>query len=151
MHQPLVLLLTDIVDSTRIFSALGEVAAAHLWAQHDERARDLLLTCAAREVERGDGFLLLFDDMADAARFAQGYHALLQALDTPLTARIGIHLGPIRVRENAPDHVGRGARALDLSAWLARLVGNSRRPDPSMPHGRGADAVAGAGDPCGFE
>ena len=122
MHQPLVLLLTDIVDSTRIFSALGEVAAAHLWAQHDERARDLLLTCAAREVERGDGFLLLFDDMADAARFAQGYHALLQALDTPLTARIGIHLGPIRVRENAPDHVGRGARALDLDGQAKAIT-----------------------------
>lgn len=126
MHEPRVLLLSDIVDSTRIFSALGEAGAARLWAQHDQRARDLLLGCAGREIERGDGFLLLFDQMADAARFAAAYHVLLAALDTPLTARIGIHRGPLRIRDNAPAHVERGARPLDLDgqakAITARIV-----------------------------
>ncbi len=112
--EPRVLMMTDIVDSTRIFAALGETAAAQLWAAHDQGARALMHTWAARELERGDGFFLLFERMADAHGFALGYHRLLAGLPTALSARVAIHFGPVRVRHNSEDEVQRGARPLDI-------------------------------------
>ena len=38
----LTLLLTDLVDSTRIVSELGDARAAAMMARHDRVARDLL-------------------------------------------------------------------------------------------------------------
>lgn len=52
------LLFTDIVDSTRVVERLGEVAAAALWADHDRRARALLVAHRGREFDRTDGFFL---------------------------------------------------------------------------------------------
>ncbi|MFN0183777.1 MAG: hypothetical protein ACKVQR_08175, partial [Aquabacterium sp.] len=121
-HQDRVLVLTDIVDSTRLFTGLGEVAAAALWAEHDAASRSLMRDCAALELERGDGFLLLFERMDDAAAFAAGYHALLAQLSLPLTSRIGIHRGPVRVRANAPVHVAAGARPLDLDGQAKAIT-----------------------------
>jgi class 3 adenylate cyclase len=36
------LLVTDVVDSTRLTEVLGNAEAARLWAAHDRLARDLL-------------------------------------------------------------------------------------------------------------
>jgi len=36
------LLLTDVVDSTRLAEKLGDAAMADVWAAHDRVARDLL-------------------------------------------------------------------------------------------------------------
>ena len=38
---PRALLLTDVVDSTRLSHALGDEAMARLWTEHDRAARDL--------------------------------------------------------------------------------------------------------------
>ena len=57
------LLFTDVVDSTLV-ERLGDARAAELWAEHDRRARDLLARHRGREIDRTDGFFLLFDDAA---------------------------------------------------------------------------------------
>lgn len=36
------LLLTDVVDSTKLSEAIGDQAMAAVWAAHDRVARDLL-------------------------------------------------------------------------------------------------------------
>jgi len=103
------LLLTDLVDSTKLVEAMGDVRAAELFAAHDRLARDLLPRHRGREIDRTDGFLLLFDTVSDAADFALAYHRALASLSAELgvalAARAGIHEGEVILRENPPEHV----------------------------------------------
>jgi class 3 adenylate cyclase len=66
------ILLTDVVDSTQLAQALGEAELSALWQAHDRLARDLLSAWRGREIDKTDGFLLLFGDAADAAGY-MGY------------------------------------------------------------------------------
>jgi len=116
------LLLTDVVDSTKLSERIGDAAMARVWAAHDRVARDLLPPWRGREIDKTDGMLLLFDDAADAVQYAQAYHAGLASIavslpfDLPwaLRARAGLHVGPVILRENAPDDVLRGAKPLEV-------------------------------------
>ena len=65
------LLLTDVVDSTKLSESLGDAAIAALWAAHDRVARDLLPRHRGREIDKTDGMLLLFDEAADAVAYAR--------------------------------------------------------------------------------
>ena len=102
------LLFTDVVDSTLITQRLGDVRAAALWAEHDRRARGLLRQHGGREMGRTDGFLLLFEAAADAARYAIEYHA--QLTEMGISARAGMHVGPVVLREASDDDVALGAK-----------------------------------------
>ncbi|MDH4393759.1 MAG: hypothetical protein QE285_20335 [Aquabacterium sp.] len=108
------LLLTDVVDSTRLSQLLGDLAMADLWAAHDRLARDLLQPWRGREIDKTDGMLLLFDSPADAAQYALAYHQALAGLQPPLLARAGLHVGPVLLRENTPDDIARGAKPLEV-------------------------------------
>ena len=92
------LLLTDVVDSTKVAQALGDTAMAQHWATHDRAARDLLPTWRGREIDRTDGLLLLFDSVTDAAGYALAYHGALVTLGLPFKARAGLHFGPVLLR-----------------------------------------------------
>jgi len=108
------LLLTDVVDSTRLAQQIGDVAMAALWAAHDRLARDLLPPWRGREIDKTDGMLLLFDHAADAAGYALAYHQALAGLQPPLPARAGLHVGPVLLRENPAEDVARGAKPLEV-------------------------------------
>ena len=108
------LLLTDVVDSTKLSEALGDAAIAALWARHDRVARDLLPVHNGREIDKTDGFLLLFEAASDAVAYAIAYHQALSSLEPPLTARAGLHVGEVILTENAPDVVARGAKPLEV-------------------------------------
>lgn len=126
MTEPCALLVTDVVDSTRITELLGNAEAAQLWAAHDRLARDLLATFRGREIDKSDGLLLLFADAADAARFAAAYHRALQTLGTPLKARAGLHFDTVILRENTAADVARGAKPIEVEgiakATAARIA-----------------------------
>ena len=49
------LLLTDVVDSTRLSLRVGDAEMARLWAAHDRAARDLLPGFRGREIDKTDG------------------------------------------------------------------------------------------------
>ena len=108
------LLLTDVVDSTKLSEKLGDAAMAEVWAAHDRAARDLLPAWHGLEIDKTDGMLMLFDSAADAVRYALAYHRALAALPTPLQARAGLHVGPVILRENRPEDVARGAKPLEV-------------------------------------
>ena len=118
MSEIRALLLTDVVDSTQLTSQLtlahGEAAVAQLWAGHDRVARDLLPRFGGREIDKTDGMLLMFERAGDALAYAQAYHAALAGLSVPLQARVGLHVGPVILRENAPEDVARGAKPLEV-------------------------------------
>ena len=114
------LLFTDVVDSTRLVERLGDARAAEVWASHDRRARDLVARHHGREIGRADGFFLLFDDPADAARYALAYHHALA--DLALTARVGIHVGPVTLRENPREDIARGAMSTEVEGLATPLT-----------------------------
>jgi predicted ATPase/class 3 adenylate cyclase len=114
------LLFTDVVDSTRLTERLGDVRAAELWAAHDRKARALLADHNVREVNRTDGFFLVFDRAVDAASFALEYHAVLAELG--MEGRAGLHSGSVTLRENAPADVARGAKRVEVDGLATPLA-----------------------------
>jgi predicted ATPase/Tfp pilus assembly protein PilF len=101
------ILLTDLVQDP------GDDAHA----AHDRLARDLLPAHRGREYDHTDGFLLLFESVADAAAYVVAYHRALRAFDPPLQARAGLHVGPLSLTRNSPEDVARGAKAVEVDGF----------------------------------
>jgi eukaryotic-like serine/threonine-protein kinase len=122
----LTVVLTDLVDSVRIISELGDHAAHVAQQRHDRLARDLLAAHGGREIDKSDGFLLLFEAPAPAVMFALRYHEALRQLSVETgvqwRARVGIQLGELYVHENAPDDVARGAKPLEVDGLAKPLA-----------------------------
>jgi predicted ATPase/class 3 adenylate cyclase len=114
MSELRALLLTDVVDSTRLSEELGDAAVADLWAAHDRLARDLLPRWRGREIDKTDGMLLLFEAADDAVGYAMAYHTALAGLPVPLRARAGLHVGPVILRSNSDTDVALGAKPLEV-------------------------------------
>lgn len=112
------LLMIDLVDSTRLVESLGDSGAFELLARHDRMARDLVARFDGLEIDKSDGFLLLFRRPVDAVRCALTYHRALARFaeqeGVKLQARAGIHLGELFLRENDPEDVARGAKSLEV-------------------------------------
>jgi predicted ATPase/class 3 adenylate cyclase len=119
--QTRALLLTDVVDSTALLERLGDAAMAVLWAAHDRLARQLLPQHAGREIDKTDGFLLMFESVVDAVAYAAAYHRALGALDPPLKARAGVHFGEVILTETPAEFVARGAKPLEVDG-LAKPI-----------------------------
>lgn len=112
------LVLTDLVDSAALLARLGERRGSELIARVDRVTRDLTRSRGGREIDRSDGFLLVFPDALGAARFALAAHAALRRLSREvghaISARVGIHTDVVRFRSNSVEDVALGAKPLEL-------------------------------------
>ncbi len=112
------LLLLDLADSTALVDSLGDQRAAELVRRHDRLARDLLRRHHGREIDKTDGFLLLFERPVQAVAFALEYQRRLKELArlerVDLAARIGIHVGEVVLWENSAEEVARGAKPVEV-------------------------------------
>jgi putative peptide modification system cyclase len=119
------LLLTDLVDSTRLIERLGDRRAARVLGQEEEAARRLSHRYAGQEIDRADGFLFVFEHAWQAVGFALDYHRALEALSAELPlvlqGRVGIHVGETYLVANAAEHVARGAKPVEVSG-LAKPI-----------------------------
>ena len=120
MSEIVALLFTDAVDSTLTTQRLGDERARALWTEHDRRARDLLRRHHGREIDRADGFLLLFDSVADAARHALDYHFAMAELG--LAARAGLHVGAVVLRQASAEDVALGAKPVEVEGLAKPLA-----------------------------
>ena len=85
-------LFTDIVDSTRLATQLGDRRWHRTLEQHNEVVRANLARFRGREVKTtGDGFLATFDGPARAIRAAAAIRAELA--EHGLQIRVGLHTG----------------------------------------------------------
>lgn len=123
MSQDFALVFTDIVDSTAINNRLGDDSMAALWDEHDKASRELLRHWQGREVDRSDGFLMLFDSCAHAVAFSADYHRMLSTLAVPLRARAGVHVGALTLRETPAADVALGAKPIE-AVGIAKAVGS---------------------------
>ena len=114
MSEIRALLLTDVVDSTKLAESIGDEAMAEVWTSHDRVARDLLPKFRGREIDKTDGMLMLFDGAADAVAYALAYHHALAGLPVPLKARAGVHVGAVTLRENSAADIALGAKPIEV-------------------------------------
>ena len=112
-------LFTDIVDSTKRATELGDRRWMELLRQHDEIVSRQLELHRGRKVSSiglGDGVLATFDGPARAIRCAQAIRDRLQSLD--LQIRAGIHTGEVEIRGNEISGM-----AVNIGARVASLAG----------------------------
>ncbi|MFL6290823.1 MAG: tetratricopeptide repeat protein [Thermoanaerobaculia bacterium] len=120
------LLLIDLVDSTGLLARLGDSRAQEAFSAHDQMARALLPHFEGREIDKSDGFLLLFDRPIQAVGYVLAYHrglaGLGERMGLRLEARAGIHLGEVFLRENTPGEVAQGAKMLEVEGLAKHTV-----------------------------
>ncbi len=116
------LVVCDIADSTALVERMGDQNAANIIRKHDRLARALIEQHRGREIDKTDGFLLLFDRPIQAVAFALDYQRGLKHLSAAegvvLRARVGIHMGDVVIWENAPEDVSRGAKPIEVEGLV---------------------------------
>jgi class 3 adenylate cyclase len=128
-------LFTDIVESTRRVSELGDRAWRELLDRHDTTVRRQLDRYRGTEVKSvGDGFLATFDGPARAIQCALAVRDNLQPLG--LDVRAGLHTGEV---ERRGEDVG--GIAVHIGARVAALA----RPGEVLASSTVKDLVVGSG------
>lgn len=127
------LVVCDIADSTALVERMGDQNAANIIRKHDRLARALVEKHRGHEIDKTDGFLLLFERPVQAAAFALDYQRGLKHMSAAdgvvVRARVGIHMGDVVIWENAAEDVARGAKPIEVeglakptAARLAQLA-----------------------------
>jgi class 3 adenylate cyclase len=129
------ILFTDVVESTKRLSSLGDSAWRNLLDSHDLIARTVVEQHGGRLIKTtGDGILATFDGPGRAIRGAIALRDALRPLG--LEIRAGLHAGEVEIRESditgIAVHIA--ARVLDAAAGGELMV------SPAVPM-----LVAGAG------
>lgn len=125
------LLVADLVDSTALVERMGDARAADVLRQHDRLARRLIHEHAGQEIDKTDGYLVMFERPVQAAAFALAYQRALRDLATEagqtLRARVGIHVGEVMAWQNSAEDIARGAKPIEVEGLAkpvaARLMG----------------------------
>lgn len=116
------LVVCDIADSTALVERMGDQNAANIIRKHDRLARALVEQHRGREIDKTDGFLLLFERPVQAAAFALDYQRGLKHLSAAegvvVRARVGIHMGDVVIWENAQEDVARGAKPIEVEGLV---------------------------------
>ena len=121
-------LFTDIVDSTRRVSELGDRDWHALLDAHDAVVRSQLVRFRGREVNTsGDGFLATFDGPQRAIRCAMAIRDAVRSLG--IEVRAGLHTGECEVRGDDIGGIGVhiGARVSALAGPNDVLVSSTLR------------------------
>jgi class 3 adenylate cyclase len=120
-------LFSDIVDSTKLLSTLGDEKWKKLLARHDELVRERILGKGGEVIKQtGDGFFASFESPKAAVEAAI---AIQRALDSEIVApdlRIGVHTGgAFRKSGEVSDYGGEGvhvAARIGAAAGAAEIL-----------------------------
>jgi len=117
------LVLCDLADSTALVERLGDLRAAELFRRHDRLARTLVHRFGGREIDKTDGFLLMFDRPIQAVAFALAYQRGLSELAgedrrAELRSRVGIHVGDVVAWDNTPEDIAKGAKPFEVEGLV---------------------------------
>ena len=126
---------TDIVDSTRIVSRVGDQRWRELLDRHDTTLRTLLRRFSGREVNTtGDGMVASFEGPARAVEWALA--VVKAAPDLELEVRAGVHTGACEVR---------GKDLSGLAVHVAARIGALAQPGEVLVSRALKDLVPGSG------
>ncbi|MDB5321929.1 MAG: hypothetical protein JWN40_3560 [Phycisphaerales bacterium] len=123
----LVLMFTDLVNSTAIKEQLGSQAYAQLLNRHDAFIRQALEVARGGRVlqDTGDGYFLSFDSVAQAVGAALVFQWLMagEAWPVPFATRVGLHLGEVDQHTNAINEQEKFVgSAIDLASRVMSLA-----------------------------
>jgi class 3 adenylate cyclase len=128
-------LATDLANAADLLRRCGDEPASRILLQYDRKVRDLLAQFAGFEIDKANGFVLLFRRPIDAVRFALTLKRRLAELaretEVDLDARVGIHVGEVHLRENPAGDVERGAKRFEAEGRtkaIATKVLHAARP-----------------------
>lgn len=128
-------LFTDIVDSTRLASDLGDRSWRELLEQHHELVRRELQRFGGREIDTaGDGFFAVFDAPARGVACALTIAAAMPVLG--IQVRAGMHTGEV---EEA------GGKLRGIAVHIGARIGALAGPGEVLTSSTVRDLVAGAG------
>jgi YVTN family beta-propeller protein len=129
-------LFTDIVDSTRLASELGDDAWRSLLAQQRELIRRQLRFFEGREVDTaGDGFFAVFDAPARAVGCALAIARVSQELGAQV--RAGVHMGEV-------EEMARGALG-GIAVHIGARIAAAAEGNEVLVSSTVRDLVAGSG------
>lgn len=128
-------LFTDIVDSTRKASEVGDHQWKQLLSSHHDRVRAQIQRFLGREIgTTGDGFLVTFEGPARAIRCAQAIVTTVRPLGIEI--RAGLHTGELELSGATVQGI-----AVHIGARVAALAG----PGEILVSSTVKDLVAGSG------
>jgi class 3 adenylate cyclase len=128
-------MLTDIVDSTKHASDLGDRRWRALLDQHDDLVRQEISRFRGREVKAlGDGFLATFDGPARAVRCAAAIIQGVRSLD--LQVRCGLHTAEIELK---------GTDIAGIAVHIAARIAAQAQGGQVLVSSTVRDLVAGSG------
>jgi class 3 adenylate cyclase len=128
-------MFTDIVDSTRRASELGDRRWRELLERHDELVRRKLEHWSGREIKTtGDGFLATFDGPARAIQCAKAIAYDVNSLGVAI--RAGLHTGECEMR---------GDDVSGMAVHIGARVGSLAGPGEVLVSSTVKDLVVGSG------
>ena len=128
-------LFTDIVDSTRLATEMGDRRWRDLLEEHQKLVRERLARFEGREIKTtGDGFLAIFDGPTRAAGCARAIADDMPSLG--IEVRAGLHTGEV---ELIGDDIG--GIAVHVAARISALAG----PGEVLTSRTVRDLAAGSG------
>jgi class 3 adenylate cyclase len=128
-------MFTDIVDSTRRASELGDRRWSQLLESHDELVRRKLEHWNGREIKTtGDGFLATFDGPARAIQCAKAIAYDVNSLGVAI--RAGLHTGECEMR---------GDDVAGMAVHIGARVGSLAGPGEVLVSSTVKDLVVGSG------
>jgi class 3 adenylate cyclase len=128
-------LFTDIVDSTRFATRLGDRAWRELLDAHDQMVRSELRRFQGREITTtGDGFLATFDAPGRAIHCGKAICDAARKLN--IEVRVGLHTGEVEAR---------GADIGGISVHIGARVAAAAAPGEVLVSRTVTDLVAGSG------
>lgn len=120
-QRKLALVLLDLVGSTAFVQKVGALRAANWFQKHDRLTRSICYKYNGREIDRSDGFLMSFETVSEAVKFALSYRDNV----TPkirLEARIGIHWGSVIEVTQGIAFVEAGAKSVELEGLSKNIA-----------------------------
>ena len=128
-------MFTDIVDSTKRASELGDRQWRTLLDRHDDTVRQQLARFRGQEVKNlGDGFLATFDGPARAVRCAASISESVRPLG--IAVRSGLHTGEVELKRD--DVAG-------IAVHIAARVAAEAEAGETVVSSTVRDLVAGSG------
>ncbi|MAF79890.1 hypothetical protein CL629_02295 [bacterium] len=112
-QQFVILVVIDLVNSTKFFEKFGDVNASKAMRVYDRIFRGLLIKYSGLEIDKTDGALLLFETMREALSYCSEYHKLVEK-HLKLQSRVGIHCGLVIMHSNSSVFVSRGAKPIEV-------------------------------------
>ena len=112
-HSFVILVMIDIVDSTKTTEKLGDFKMSQKMRLYDRISRGLLIKWDGLEIDRTDGYLLIFETMREALEYSTEYHKLVER-HLGFQSRIGIHAGIVIMHSNDSFFVSRGAKPIEV-------------------------------------